>query len=369
VLRGPRPDPLRSRRVLTIAAAAVVALQLAAGLALDAAPPAVRFAEGARVLSRARAFNGTPYVLLLGSSRFWAIDVGTASATLLETTGAGAPPIVQGSVQGGDAVIADYLLERLLAQGSRPTLIAVEMSPETISHPSNWIAGDAIRFFTWSDVATWAPEILVRGKPAQVAAARFAPIDVYRRELLSWIVGRPPPYLWVPAPGEPAAAQPRVPGGTDGPRPGPATGLDEMLAAPQPPRRQPNAATLSGLRQTRSWLRDFRLGGEARALERFLARARAAAIRIVLVGVPVSSWVRELYTPDVERAFRDYMDRLGRHGGEFVDSRARMPDRFFSDHHHLNARGGSLFAHVLASEVLTPRVREAGPTHATAPPR
>src|SRR5262249_23019885 len=109
--------------------------------------------------------------------------------------------------------------------------------------------------------------------------------------------------------------------------------------------------------QTRGWLRHYRLGGETSALERVLARSRAAGIRVVLVGVPVSSWVRELYTPTVEGTFRGYMERLReRDGTEFVDYRARMPDRRVSDHHHLNPPGGTLFARLLATEVLAPRL-------------
>src|SRR5262249_9666847 len=271
------------------------------------------------------------------------------------------PGIVRGAVLGGGAIVADSLLQPLLADGSHPVLIVAEISPETIGHPSNWIAGDAIRFFTWRDVAAWAPEIVVRGKPAEVAAARFAPIDVYRRELLSWIVGRPPPYLAVASPGMPGDGS--SPPATQEGHGSPAVPGSEPTDAGEERRDpgQPNAATLSGLRQTRSWLRGYRLGGEARALERFLARSRVAGIPVVLVGVPVSSWVRELYTPEIEQAFHDYMDHLSARGDtEFVDYRARFPDRFFTDHHHLNDRGGSLFARMLASEVLAPHLHATG---------
>src|SRR5262249_58194955 len=191
------------------------------------------------------------------------------------------PGIVRGAVLGGGAIVADSLLQPLLADGSHPVLIVAEISPETIGHPSNWIAGDAIRFFTWRDVAAWAPEIVVRGKPAEVAAARFAPIDVYRRELLSWIVGRPPPYLTVASPGIPgdgSSPDPRAVEGTESPgaAPTPASDLAEARADRRHP-EQPNAATLSGLRQTRAWLRGYRLGWEARALGCVLARTRRAA--------------------------------------------------------------------------------------------
>jgi hypothetical protein len=302
MLRRPRPDPVRARRVLAIALVAVVAGQLAAGLALDAAPTSVRFADGARVLAKARAVGSAPYVLLLGSSRFWHIDLEAARETLLENVGNGAPTVVQGAVLGGDAVIADYLLDRLLAQGSRPVLIVAETSPETMGHPSNWIAGDAIRFFTWGEVLAWAPEIIGRGKPGDVVTARLAPVDVYRRELLTWMVGRPPPYLSVASPDE-ADESPSMDGAAS---PQVASAVQDVDGL------QPNPATLSGLRQTRGWLRHYQLGGEAQALDRFLTRSRAAGIRVVLVGVPVSSWVRDLYTPEVEHVFHAYLDRVRR---------------------------------------------------------
>jgi hypothetical protein len=349
VPRRPRADPARARRVLAIALVAVVAGQLAAGLALDAAPTSVRFTEGARVLAQARAMGDAPYVLLLGSSRFYHVDAETARATLLETVGNGAPAVVQGAVLGGDAVIADYLLDRLLTQGSRPVLIVAETSPETIGHPSNWIAGDAIRFFTWREVLAWAPEIIARGKPGDVVTARLAPIDVYRRELLSWIVGRPPPYLSVASP-EMADASPSADGAAS---PEVASGVQNGEG------QQPNAATLSGLRQTRAWLRHYRLGGEAQALDHFLARSRAAGIPVVLVGVPVSSWVRDLYTPEVEDVFRAYLDQVTARGdADFVDYRARFADGYFFDHHHLNGQGGTLFARMLANEVVAPHLNE-----------
>ena len=322
----------------------IAAGQLAAGLVLDAAPTPVRFPQGASVLDRVRALGASPYVLLLGTSRFREIDMHTVDEALREAVGPEGPRVVKGAVEAGDPVVASYLLEEILARGSHPEVVVLEISPETIARPAPWVAEHAIRFFTWADVAAWAPEILTGDRPARVAAARLAPIQVYRRELLTWLVGSAPPYLRVPHSGSdtyPTAVEPRSAARTN-------------AAAGGSAHRQPNAGTLRGLRQTRKWLRHYHPdGGAARALEHVVARCHETGTRVVLVGVPVSSWVRALYSPEIERAFLDQIERIGRrYGAEFLDCRARIPDPFFKDHHHLNVRGGTVFARMLVDEVL-----------------
>src|SRR5438445_11415725 len=255
----PRPDPARARCVLAIAGVVIAAGQLAAGLALDAAPAKVRFAQGAKVLDQARGLGRAPYVLLLGSSRFWELDAGTAAVVLSETVGAESPPVVKGAVPAGDPVVADYLLERLLTQGSRPALIVLEISPETICYPTRWVAEHAIRFFTWGDVAAWVPEIVIAGQVRKVAAARFAPIHLYRRELLTWMAGAAPPYLRVAPPGGPGGTAARraerlVPGAEHARVP-PAPTANRNDTTEEPERLRPNAATLFRLREPRKWLR------------------------------------------------------------------------------------------------------------------
>jgi hypothetical protein len=372
----PRPDPVRARRVLAVAAVAIVASQLATGLALDEAPLRVRFPQGAKVLEWAGRLGDAPYALLLGSSRFWGIDMDAVAATLRD--GGHDVPVVKGAVPAGDAVVADLLLPRLLAQGSRPRLVVLEVSPETVARPSPWVTDHVIRFFTWRDVGAWLPEIVRGDRMSRAFGARLAPIEVYRRELLTWMTGSAPPYLRVPRAGEAgvnglvatATANARVGArpATEPVRPTPtrespsaandaASPTDDAVSAARPGRV---AATLAGVRQTRKWLRRYRADGRAaQHLERLVVRCRDAGVAIVLVGVPVSSRIRALYTPDVERAFGEVVERARRSGAEFLDYRARVPDALFKDHHHLNARGSTFFASLLASEVIAPRLRPA----------
>lgn len=339
-----------------MAALTIAAGQLATGLTLDAAPPKVRFPEVGVVLAQAHAVGDASYLLLLGSSRFLRIDVGTVTEVLRAKMGDAHPPVVTGAVRAGDAVVALYLLEQLLAKGSRPAMIALEISPETLARPAPWVAEQAIRLFTWSDVAAWAPEILMGDRASRVAAARLAPVHTYRRELLTWLVGSPPPYLRVPRrPRAKPSPQPAKP--PAGPQAAPPPNV-----APKAAKDGPSGWTLIGLRQPRRWLRHYRPdGGEARCLERLLAHCHERGIPVVLVGMPVTSWVRDLYTPEVERAFGNVIDRVSRsYGTEFVDYRGRVTDDLFKDHHHLTQRGGALFSRTLADEVLVPGLQHAG---------
>lgn len=346
---APRPDATRARRILATAAVLVVVAQLAVGLLLDAAPPAVRFFAGARVVNGARA-AGAQHVLLFGSSRFLGLDVDEV-ATAAASGGGHAPRVLSGAVAGGDPVAFDWMLARILATGARPALVAVELSPETLARPAPWITDHVIRFFGWREVAATLPEIVQGRRATRALAARFAPIAFYRRELLRWMVGRPPPYLRVPRPRR--VARPAAPMAM---RAMPAI---ERVAAPEstPAPKRPDRKTLAGARQTGRWLRHYRIDGiETRSLERLLARCREHDIPVVLIGVPVSHWVRELYTPEVERVFAAYVAELGRrYDVELVDFRARMPDADFGDHHHLNAHGATEFAAILGREALAPR--------------
>src|SRR5262249_60797198 len=116
---------------------------------------------------------------------------------------------------------------------------------------------------------------------------------------------------WPGMPGAGSSPDPRAVEGTESPgaAPTPASDLAEAREERRHP-EQPNAATLSGLRQTRAWLRGYRLGGEARALERFLARSRSAGIRGGALGVPVSSRGRALCPPEIGQGVRGHTDQL-----------------------------------------------------------
>jgi hypothetical protein len=357
----PRPTARRARHVLAWLACAWLAGQLAVGLALDAAPTWVRFRQGGKVLRAAASFGDEPYVALLGSSRFRDVDLGALSDALGEATGAPPPLILQGAVLAGDPVVFDYLLERLLGQGTVPTLAILELSPETLSYPAHWVADHVTRMFTWRDLPAWIGEIAARGQLGDLATKRLMPIHVYRTELLGWLTLERAPYLRVPSPqdtpdGEALEARrPRERRRAHAARSLP-LGAHPLVRPTAGEAPDIDARTLSGLRRMRDWLEDYRTGGGAvRSLESALARCREAGVRVVLVGVPVTSAHRELYTPEILAAYQAVLaPLLERTGVSYREYRARVPDALFVDNHHLSAEGGAFFGRMLAREVIAP---------------
>jgi hypothetical protein len=341
----PRPDPARARRVLAAAAAAFLLGQLAVGAAWDHAPLYVRFPQGSKVVNSARRMGDAPYAALFGTSRFRNIDLDAVGVGLGPALAGATPRVFQASVLAGDPVIIDYLLREILAEGPAPALAVIEISPETLSYPAHWLMDHVTRIYTLRDVLGNLGEIAARGRLGDVAQRRLLPASVYRRELLTWLPGRPPPYL--------DANLPEVRRGARGlPRRGP-LGVPVSTAPPEP-----TPKTVSGLRRVEKWLRDSRIGGsESRALAATLERCRRAGVRTVLVGVPVTSFQRALYTPEVEGRFQAFLLELALEGAQpsFVDYRARVPDALFEDNHHLNEEGGRYFGEILGREVIAPR--------------
>ena len=341
----PRPNPARARCVLLAAAAAFLLGQLAVGAAWDRAPGYVRFPQGSKVRAAARRIGNEPYAAIFGTSRFRNLDLDAVRVGLAPALAGTTPPVLQGSVLAGDPVIVDYLLREILAEGPGPALAVIEISPETLSYPAHWLMDHVTRIYTLRDLFGNLGEIAARGRLGEVAERRLLPASVYRRELLTWLTGRPPPYLHATRP-QPQPSARRLP------RRSP-LGVPASTAS-----QEPTPRTVSGLRRVEKWLRDYRIGGsESRALEAILERCRQAGIRAVLVGAPVSSFQRALYTPEVEGHFQAFLLELALEGVDvnFVDYRSRVPDALFEDNHHLNDEGGRYFGEILGREVIAPR--------------
>ncbi len=342
----PRPDPARAVRILVWGAALILLGQLAVGFALDRAPMWVRFPQGEKAVSAAARQGERPFVAIFGSSRFRNLDVPAMATALDEDLGGTAPVLVQAAVMAGDPVAARFLFDGMRERGARPALVVLELSPETLSAPAHWIGDHVTRFFTAGDVVEHLGEIRARGQLEATLAKRINTTSFYRFELLRWITEERPPYLRVPPAPEARPAAGRTV---------PSLRLVSSGAAM-------DAKTSSGLRRVRKWLADYEIGGVAsEALEALIQRCASEDIPLVLVGVPVGSWQRELYEGAVEERFQAFLGPLlERSGVAFVDHRARVPDDLFEDNHHLSPEGGRYYGEILAREVIAPRDVGAG---------
>jgi hypothetical protein len=362
--RQPPPNPHRAAQILLLAAILFFAGQLAVGVFLDTAPLSVRFPEATAVLARARTQNPPPDIVFFGSSRFMSgIAPAEIDQHLRASHGERIPTVLSMAVLGGDFVSTEFLLDRMLAEGVRPRIAAIEVSPDLVGRPPHLLSAQLERLFRWRDVVHWLPELFEADWSA-LLTARLIPAYHYRRELLGWIVGQPPPYLFAPAPMAPAQVARSAPSASVGPHNQPAG------AGPATEHETPDDPT-HGVERWARWLRHFRISQRcADVLERVLARCQKEEITCVLVEPPVASGHRALYGTDVVTPYHSLLERLGRdYGSTFFDFGDRLPDTSFRDDSHVNRTGAARFSALLASSLIDPLWfgGERGTTATTAP--
>ena len=315
----------RARRVLAWMPPIFVAAQLTVGLCLDRAPLSVRFADGVSKLAAATA-EPRPDVVLFGSSRFNAlIDPALVQKTLDAKLGPRAPRVASLAFIGGDLVGTDFMFNRLLDAGVRPKLAVIEVTPEWMAHPIPFLNGQLLRIFVWRDVIDWLPE-LVLGTRRTLICARLFPVYCYRNELLTWMTGRPPPYL---------------------------TGYSE--GKPRP-RRKPDDPTHGAHRWART-LHGYEVSARAVGiLDRALARCRELGMECVLVAPPVASAQRAVLDGKIDAAYQRALTGLRqKYPVAFYDESERLPDDAFRDSSHGNRHGNALFSAIVADELVLPR--------------
>jgi hypothetical protein len=331
----PRSNPRRSAQILLLAAILFFCGELALGVYLDTAPLSVRFPEAAAVLERARTQNPPPDIVFFGSSRFMAaIAPAEIDQDLRASHGGRIPAVLPMAVLGGDFVSTELLLDRMLAEGVRPRIAVIEVSPDLVGRPPHLLSAQLERLFRWREIFYWLPELFEADWSA-LLTARIIPAYHYRRELLGWFVGRPPPYLSVPAP-EPLAGA------------GPVGEHPSATETPDDPTH--------GVERWARWLRRFRISERcAEVLERLLTRCQKEQIACLLVEPPVASGHRALYGSEVATPYHALLERLGReYGVPFVDFGDRLPDTSFRDDSHVNRTGAIRFSRLLASALIEP---------------
>jgi hypothetical protein len=341
----------RGRAALLTAAVAFAAGEVVAA-ALAAHSPYFRdplFADKAARLERCFTDDtGRPFrVLMLGSSRTAAGFHGRR----LEAHLANTRPVraFNFGIPAAGPVTNLVYLRRLLAAGTRPDLLLVEVMPPFLAdRPDGPLEGRwTVTERFWRDEVA---DLVAHGFPAEPSWAGW------RRSWLVPAYGMRFPVMGRVVPSSlPWSSRFDWSRGTD----------DRGWNAPDAPPPAP-AEYARGVAQARAayadTLADLRLGGPAcRALEELLTLARDHGLPTTLVLMPEGDDFRAFYPPDADRRLASYLDGLaGRFGAGLVDARRWLPDSAFTDSHHLRAAGAVAFTDRLAREAVLPRLTDTG---------
>jgi hypothetical protein len=200
------------------------------------------------------------------------------------------------------------------------------------------------RQFGWPDVWHASLHDLYLGETLSlVVATRFNAVYTFRREFQQWAIEA----LNLPF----AAANFRE-----------ADGLKRQQASRLKP------ADFAVLRRDAAFakrsLRGYEIGGlNTLALNRMIERYSKLGTTVVLIAPPVSSPYRTYYDARINRAYIDYMRRLGNmYSVYFFDYRDRLPDDQFYSSYYATLDGKLHFSELVAREILVPLLNGAGKT-------
>ena len=343
----------RGRRVVLWMAGLFVAAQGLAGYLIDRHGFAIRFPSGEAVL-RDAGESPRATIVWMGTSRSErGVRPDVMNTALWERYGRHRVNLFNAAVPVGDPITSEYLLDAFLARGHRPEILVVEVSPDLLTRNSHWVGVHVMREMGWSDVPAVLPEAAGSDNLARLVTARLMPLYSHRKELRNLVLtsqtSEPPPL-----------ASPRC-WAKGYFRWGHFDDYPEPPASPEFGRRRMDFDSMGVSRQ----LRDYRADGVvSAALGRLLSRCDAEGISVVLVLPAVSEALRDLYTPEVERRFRDELARMREsHPFEVVDLRDTVPDAGFVNVYHLVPEtGGLTYSRAALERVVIPAVERRGLT-------
>lgn len=343
----------RGRGVLLSAGIAFATMQLAAGVALDYGWPQVRFPVFYQSLARIDAWQRSPNVVLLGSSRTGHL-LGEAEVNRVMRDVTGEPDIdcYNACVLGGDVVVAERMFHKLLARGVAPRQVLIEVTPEQVCRRNGWLRQYHFMLLRWDDVPAYLTELVRTHDLPRFIGVRCVPLFYYRDPLRKEIA-RQTAALWTAAPGQRVTPPPHGERTTRG---DPAKWQRLIAADLAHGTADSGRTTMRDIHDLPRWFRDYAIGGNsAAALERLLGLCRVRGIEPILYSPPLSSAHRGFYTPAIEAAFQAYMAEVTqRHSCRYVDYRTLLADSFFIDHHHGGPKAMPLFSRTMALEVLAP---------------
>lgn len=330
----------RGRHCVLLAGLIFLAAQLGVGLILDRSLPKIRFLDAGRVVNVAAGLSRSPDIVFIGSSRFRrGLNMGELQEFMSTNFGMDSPLMFNAAVDAGEPFVMDYLIRLMARQGITPGIAIIEVSPETVKLGCRWMDFQIIRLITWKDMPDALQDFIASRRITHLPSSRIIPVFLYRKELLTWIFGSPPPYLTSASAVAAPMDRPAVPNVHKDSTPEPAE--DSIKSRPVPP----DIAKL---------FRNYQIGGlNAQHLESMLTYLHQRNVPVILVGAPACRYYLECCTTEINRKFMDYIEYLRcAYGCGFVDCRNRIPNKFFTDDLHLGPAGAVLFTRMLESEVL-----------------
>jgi hypothetical protein len=320
-------------------------IQLAAGALFDYCWPQIRFPMFDQLFARLEARTTAPSIVCLGSSRTGClVQEGELDRTIQTYSGDHDVHCFNAYIGYGDVIVAERVLRRLVAQGSQPRCVLVEVCPESVNHRDSWLTYYVTWFLGWEDVPSYLREMAITNNLVRFAGARAMPLYVYRYQIRQQLTE----FAWRCVQGQQAIVQPAVDA---------SAWQQAMTDTPREPGTSASVASTESMDGVYRALRDYRPGGNAAAaLERLLQTCRTHGIEPILMTPPLRSDHRACYTAIIETAFDRYVANLSRaYGCRYVDYRTALPDTLFVDHHHVSGEGGRRFSHALGADLLAPQ--------------
>lgn len=338
--------PRRARGALLWGLATALALQLGLALLMERWLPEFRdphfFYKAQRLHERFRtAPAGSFTVVMLGSSRtaFGLRGQETEERLAREL---GRPVVIYNfGVVGAGPVTQLLYLKRLLAEGLRPDLLLVEVLPPLLAGQTgvpaeaHWLPATRL----WLPELTW-----LRHFHFPVAAMRRIwweawPVPWYARRFT--ILSRFAPAVL------PYQLREDWSRGTD------AWGWAPGFQLTATPAQHRTAVERARLEYT-GYFVGLRLDGPAcAALEELLGVCRREGMATAMVLMPEGPEFRSWYPPAAWVQIQAYLREVSRTAGApIIDAREWVPEEDFSDSHHLQPHGASVFSERLGREPL-----------------
>lgn len=319
-------------------------VQVVGSVAFDYFVPRVRFAYLYRQYEKGAALEQPWSIVFLGSSRTGTCLMDAQASDLLhQRFGASTGEVVNLAVPLGDLLCSDSILKEVLAQGHQPRIVVVEVCPEFLNAHNAWLEHYLERQLCWHELPRFASELQENQLLGKMAEYRLLPLYAYHKGFWNaW--SDEGEKLWKRLRHQPTA-QDSASRRREWER---ILGTFEQITP-----KEKEEKIQSGLKLTRTGLRDYAVGGQgAQALQNIIARCREHHCELVLYLPPFPTVHCELYDAGIEQAYQQQLSQVASPSVTFFDGRHTLHDALFLDSHHANAEGGVRFTEQLMQHVL-----------------